>query len=73
MRDGIELAKLNIPCIVLAPDALTPLAREKALLFGLPDFPLAVLTKSLFGRPREGIVQLGREAGPAVLRALSAS
>lgn len=55
MRDGIELAKIDIPAIILIPRGLVPLATDKAKYFGLPDLPLAVLETSLYTLTHEQI------------------
>ena len=72
MRDGIALAKRDLPAIILVPRGLVELARDKADFLGLPDFPLAVLERSLYGRTREEIAADALALGPAIRRALSA-
>ncbi|GIW06020.1 MAG: hypothetical protein KatS3mg060_0825 [Dehalococcoidia bacterium] len=72
MRDGIALAKRDIPAVVILPRGLLELAREKAAFLGIPDFPLVVIERSLYGRSREAIAADALALGPAIRRALSA-
>jgi hypothetical protein len=42
------------------------------VFLGVPDFPLAIIERSLYGRARDEIVAAARALGPTIRRALSA-
>jgi hypothetical protein len=70
VRDGIELAKRGVPSIVILPEGLVPAAVDKARVYGLPDLPLAILDRSLYGMTLEEIAAAGRELNSEILAAL---
>jgi hypothetical protein len=72
VRDGIALGQRAVPAVVLLPRGLATLARDQAVFLGVPDFPLAIIERSLYGRARDEIVAAARALGPTIRRALSA-
>ncbi|MFN8535807.1 MAG: hypothetical protein U0556_19895 [Dehalococcoidia bacterium] len=71
MRDSIELAKRGVPAVILVPAGLVELAQEKADFLGLPDLPLAVLERSLYGRASAEIAADALALGETIRRALA--
>jgi hypothetical protein len=73
VRDGIELAKLDIPSVILIPRGLVPLATDKAKYLGLPDLPLAILETSLYTLSHEQIADEAYTLREDILAALVAA
>ncbi|GIW10327.1 MAG: hypothetical protein KatS3mg061_1384 [Dehalococcoidia bacterium] len=72
MRDASELARHGIPAVILLPRGLASLAREQAEFLGLPDLPLAILDRPLYGRSAAALTADAAAQGELLRAALSA-
>jgi hypothetical protein len=72
LRDSSELAKRGVPAVVVVPRGLAELARQQAEFLGIPDFPLAIVEQSMYGRPLETLTADAAALAPVFRAALCA-
>ena len=72
MRDGINLAKLNIPAVALVTEEFWPQGDFVAQSLGMPDVPRVKLPHPVAGTGTENMAKIAEQIAPLVIDALEA-
>lgn len=72
MRDGINLAKLNIPAVALVTEEFWPQGDFVAQSLGMPDVPRVKLPHPVAGTGTENMTKIAEQIAPLVIDALEA-
>lgn len=73
MRDGIELARLNIPVVALVTEEFWPQGDFVAQSAGMPDVPRVALPHPVAGTGQVRMAEVAEGIVAAVTSALTAS
>jgi hypothetical protein len=72
VRDGINLAKLNIPAVALVTEEFWPQGDFVAQSLGMPDVPRVKLPHPVAGTGTENMTKIAEQIAPLVIDALEA-
>ena len=70
MRDGINLAKLGIPAVVLITEEFWPQAKFVSAAIGMPDIPKVKLPHPIAGTGTDNIRNAAWQVASQVITAL---
>jgi len=72
VRDGIELARLNIPTVALVTEEFWPQGDFVAQSAGMPDIPRVELPHPVAGSGQSRMAEIAAEIAPSITAALAA-